>query len=111
MLKSKYFKIHKCEIIRRINFKFYFKVCGNFYVTNNLKIVGGIVANVGSWPSIAYMNWNYKGTYLLPTGVRVSVNVPTIACAGTLISKRHILTAGKIIQIYKTHYLLNFLIL
>ncbi len=59
-----------------------------------MKIVGGIVANQGSWPSIAYVNWKFKGNFLLPTGVTVIVTTPTYSCGGTLISTRKILTAG-----------------
>ena len=60
-----------------------------------MKIVGGIVANQGSWPSIAYINWKYKGDYLLPTGDVVIVTTGTLACDGTLISTKKILTAGR----------------
>jgi len=52
------------------------------------------VANQGSWPSIAYIRWNYRGDYTLPTGVTVTASVWS-ACDGTLISTRKILTAGK----------------
>ena len=59
-----------------------------------MKIVGGIVANQGSWPSIAYVNWKFEGDFLLPTGVTVTVTTGTYSCGGTLISTRKILTAG-----------------
>jgi len=72
-----------------------YKACGNVYATNNVRIVGGIVANQGSWPSIAYIRWNYRGDYTLPTGVTVTASAG-FACDGTLISTRKILTAGKI---------------
>ena len=68
--------------------------CGNVYATNNVRIVGGVVANQGSWPSIAYIRWTYRGDYTLPTGVTVTASAGS-ACDGTLISTRKILTAGK----------------
>ena len=58
-----------------------------------MKIVGGIVANQGSWPSIAYVDWKFKGNFLLPTGVTV-IATSGASCGGTLISTRKILTAG-----------------
>jgi hypothetical protein len=58
-----------------------------------VKIVGGIVANQGSWPSIAYVKWKFTGDFLLPTGVTVTVTSGA-SCGGTLISTRKILTAG-----------------
>ncbi len=58
-----------------------------------MKIVGGIVANKGSWPSIAYVKWNFMGDFSLPTGVTVTVTWGA-SCGGTLISTRKILTAG-----------------
>ena len=42
---------------------------------NKQRIVGGVVANQGSWPSIAYVRWNYRGDYTLPTGVTVTASV------------------------------------
>ncbi len=59
-----------------------------------MKIVGGIAANQGSWPSIAFITWKYKGYYTLPTGVTVLVS-SAIQCDGTLISTTRVLTAGK----------------
>jgi hypothetical protein len=70
------------------------KACGNVYVSNNVRITGGQVANQGSWPSIAYFTWNYKGDYILPTGVTVTVTANQVSCQGTLISTRKIITAG-----------------
>ena len=61
---------------------------------NNVKIVGGVEATQGSWPSIAFIIWRYKADYLLPTGVTVTVTTSS-SCDGTLITTRKILTAGK----------------
>jgi hypothetical protein len=72
--------------------------CGTVNFGNNVKIVGGIVATQGSWPSIAYIRWNYKADYRLPTGVTVTYTSPTSSCDGTLITTRKILTAGKQIR-------------
>ncbi len=60
---------------------------------NNLKIIGEVSAVPGSWPSIAYIMFNYKSNYLLPIGVTVLVTAQSY-CAGTLISTRKILTAA-----------------
>ena len=86
--RRKFFKEFKFSII------IIFKECGNVYATNNVKIVGGIVANQSSWPSIAYIRWNYRGIYLLPNGAKVRIS-SWLACEGALISTRKILTAGK----------------
>jgi hypothetical protein len=59
-----------------------------------VKIVGGIAANQGSWPSIAFITWSYKAYYSLPTGVTVLVSTGS-RCDGTLISTTKVLTAGK----------------
>ena len=66
-------------------------------MNNNLKLIGGTVAIQGSWPSIAFMQWNFKGNYLLPTGVIVTVTAYTVSCDGTLIDTRKILTAAQCI--------------
>ncbi len=68
--------------------------CGTVNFGNNVKIVGGVVATQGSWPSIAYIIWSYKAKYLLPTGVTVTITTSSL-CDGTLITTRLILTAGK----------------
>ena len=74
------------------------KECGQSFTSSNvqrsnLKIVGGKVATQGSWPSIAYLVWNYKGNFTLPTGVNVTVTRRSF-CDGTLISTRKVLTAA-----------------
>ncbi len=68
--------------------------CGTVNFDNNVKIVGGIVATQGSWPSIAYIIRSYKADYLLPSGQIYRYNV-RFSCDGTLITTRLILTAGK----------------
>ncbi len=61
--------------------------------TSNLKIVGGITAIEGSWPSIAFIIWNYKADFLLPNGVTLT-EVFKSYCGGTLIDRKTILTAA-----------------
>jgi hypothetical protein len=68
--------------------------CGTVNFANNVKIVGGVVATQGSWPSIAYIRWSYKANYRLPSG-QIYPYEATFACDGTLITTRKILTAGK----------------
>ena len=46
--------------------KLFFTECGVSYSTPNLKIVGGVTAVANSWPSIAYIRFNYKATTYLP---------------------------------------------
>ncbi len=58
-----------------------------------MKIVGGVVANRGSWPSIAFVSWNYKASYTLPTGVTVIITTGS-NCGGTLIARNRVLSAG-----------------
>jgi secreted trypsin-like serine protease len=90
---------HRCIRVKNAFFycsNYRFVACGNVYTTHNIhaRIVGGIEASQGSWPSIAFVQWDYKGVFLLPTGVKVMVTVVDY-CGGTLISTRKILTAGK----------------
>ena len=61
--------------------------CGRIYATPNIKIVGGIPANAHSWPSIAYVRFNYKADniYLSDLGIYVSVSLSE-ACGGTLVN-------------------------
>jgi len=56
-------------------------------------IVGGTIAKLGSWPSIAFVNWKYKAAYSLPTGVTVTVS-SSVNCDGVLISRTKVLTAA-----------------
>ena len=65
-----------------------------------MRIVGGVVANQGSWPSIAFVSWNYKASYKLPTGVTVVVTTGS-SCDGTLIETNKVLTAGNYIKFGK----------
>jgi secreted trypsin-like serine protease len=69
------------------------QTCGVVNFPNNVKIVGGVIANQGSWPSIAYISWNYKAYYQLPTGVIVLVTASK-QCDGTLIATNKVLTAA-----------------
>ena len=69
--------------------------CGTVNFGNNVKIAGGIEATQGSWPSIAYIEWNYKANYSMPDGETYTYTAPMFPCGGTLITTRIILTAGK----------------
>ena len=63
--------------------------CGKVYTAPNLKIVGGTNAAANSWPSIAYIKFNYRGTYSVG-GTRVTYNFAS-ACGGTLIDRQVII--------------------
>ena len=58
-----------------------------------MKIVGGTTATANSWPSIAYVKWNYQGTYRVSSGASVTYSF-SAACGGTLIDRQTILTAA-----------------
>ncbi len=72
-----------------------------------MKIVGGVVANRGSWPSIAFVSWNYKASYKLPTGVTVTVTTGS-NCGGTLIARDKVLTAGDYLKHLERKALVDF---
>ncbi len=59
-----------------------------------MKIVGGTTAVSNSWPSLAYIRFNYKATaYISGYGVYVTFTYAS-ACGGTLIDRQTILTAA-----------------
>ena len=47
----------------------------------------------GSWPSIAYLVWRYKSTFLLPNGVSLTYSF-SAACGATLIARDTLMTAA-----------------
>ena len=67
-------------------------MCGRSFVNTNVKIVGGVQAASGSWPSIAYISWNYKTIYNI-SGESFYL-YGYIISAGTLIDSRKIVTDG-----------------
>jgi V8-like Glu-specific endopeptidase len=73
------------------------KECGKVFASQNVKIVGGVTATPNSWPSIAYLEFNYRQNYRLPTGITVQATFGS-ACGGTLIDRQTVLTAAHCIQ-------------
>jgi len=63
------------------------------------RIVGGVRAKLGSWPWIAAIGYN------------IDVNKTEYLCGGTLITKRHVVTAAHCIRDDLDHVLLGELIL
>lgn len=62
--------------------------CGVSLKIPNLKIVGGLIANEHSWPSMVFVLFRYKFS------VRSSVVTKKSFCGGTLINRNTILTAA-----------------
>ena len=67
--------------------------CGKTFAVNNLRIVGGSTAIPNSWPSMAYVKFNYKATFLSPQGVKLTYTFSS-SCGGTLITRNKVLTAA-----------------
>ena len=63
------------------------------YFPANVKSVGGSRATAGSWPSLAYIKWNYKASYFFETGDYLTYAF-SASCGGTLIDRQTILTAA-----------------
>ena len=61
--------------------------CGQVFSQQNLKIVGGTDAVAYSWPSMAYIKFDYKENYSLSSGLSVSYSFSG-ACGGTLIDRQ-----------------------
>ena len=64
------------------------------------------MANQGSWPSIAYLRWNYKARVQVNDGSYKNLSTG-IACDGTLISRSLILTAAHCIPLSISLYDFN----
>ncbi|CAF0998247.1 unnamed protein product, partial [Brachionus calyciflorus] len=67
--------------------------CGQFDSAPNVKIVGGIEAIRHSWPSMAFVKFNYK--FNTSTSTRKnSVEESNSACGGTLLDQTTVITAA-----------------
>jgi secreted trypsin-like serine protease len=75
------------------NFSLSSNQCGQWFTDNNIRIVGGIVANAGSWPSIAYIRWSYTANVVTSGGITKTLSI-SYSCDGTLIARDLILTAA-----------------
>ena len=62
--------------------------CGRVYTD---KLTNG--DRTHSWPSIAYITWNYKANIFLPNGIKLNIKSSQY-CEGTLIDLHRILTAA-----------------
>ena len=58
-----------------------------------MRIVGGMTAVANSWPSIAYVKFNYKASFRTPQGTMLTYTFSS-SCGGTLIDRKRILTAA-----------------
>ena len=67
--------------------------CGLVNANHNLKIVGGVEAVAYSWPSIVYINFNYTQLVYMGNGFWKNYTF-SHACAGSIIDRKTILTAG-----------------
>ena len=71
--------------------------CGLTYAKINLKIVGGIDAAPYSWPSLAYIEFNYKAQIRIKKHYWKTFPIRA-SCGGTLIDRVTILTVAHCIQ-------------
>lgn len=68
------------------------KSCGLRFVKPNIRIYGGKEASPYSWPSIAWITFNF--TYKYTTNDGVVEDTKLYSCSGSLIDNRTILTAA-----------------
>jgi hypothetical protein len=62
-------------------------------IDENKRIVGGIEAEVGSWPATVLLIFRYKGRIKMPDGIIYNVE-RSASCGGTIIDESTILTAA-----------------
>ena len=72
---------------------FSFLVCGNTSVNPNVKIVGGVPAIPNSWPAQILLSITISGIYKIPSVGTYNIK-KSFQCAGTLIDRATVLTAG-----------------
>lgn len=70
----------------------YYDECGLVFKSPNVKIVGGIEAIPGSWPSIAFIYFQYTFNYKL-NGLTYKTTRASF-CGATLIDRQTVLTAA-----------------
>ncbi|CAF1021331.1 unnamed protein product [Brachionus calyciflorus] len=71
--------------------------CGQFDSAPNVKIVGGIEATRNSWPSMAFIKFDYKFDAITSSNQKIVESIND-GCVGTLIDQTTVLTAAQCIQ-------------
>ncbi len=76
--------------------------CGLSYWKPNVlnKIVGGIAVQVCSWPSYAYVVFNYKASVFLDDIKQYVTISHSTFCGGTLIDSKTIMTAAHCVHFF-----------
>lgn len=74
--------------------KIHIKECGKTYSQPDLRIVGGKEANPYSWPSMAYIKFNYRTRIQIKENNQEIIKEFGFACGGSLIDRRTVLTAA-----------------
>ena len=82
--------------------------CGLVFAQQNL-IVGGITATAHSWPSIAYLRFDYATDITIGSITKIATQI--YACAATLISRKILITAGSLLQLFNDVMFFLFLFL
>ena len=71
--------------------------CGLVSTKHNAKIVGGVEAVAYCWPALVYINFNYTQEVYMGNGLMQNYTF-SYACAGSVIDRKTILTAGHCIS-------------